>query len=73
MNTAAWYSSQESTVAGGAYPCSEVFQDFRKLQKALAVLKAKTEFALTYMEISLWFAVKGWDDCSVWKEDVLQA
>lgn len=44
--------SQEKAAAGGA------FQGFRKL------LKAKIEFALSDMEVSLCFAVKCWDGCS---------
>lgn len=57
----------------GSFSLFRSFSGLQKTAENLAVLKAKIEFSLTYMEVSLWFALKCWDDCSVWKEDVLQA
>lgn len=56
----------------GSFSLCRSFSGLQKTAETLAMLKAKIEFALPVMEVSLCFAVKCWDVCSVWKEDVLQ-
>lgn len=73
------FNERSSLVLQSGKDCSwgscSLLRSFSGLQKSaetLAMLKAKAEFALTEMELSLCFAVKCWGGCSAWKEDVLQ-